>query len=1491
MAPPHHHASSSSSAALLPIDVSLHALGHSVAHSVAFWPPGAHDVRHVLRISKDVDFCRFPLSAFRNTTVSRPCVHSARTGARVQNLVVHDGSTLVFEPEEGPGEYELYFGCEDTHTHELLGRPEAWWLSRWRMDVSRDVRRMPSALLIRRQPRAAVIGPPWRDEFEPAPYGNKRYSAGNVRARIVVSEDEARSGVEAVRALVPWRRRRWPSQTQLLLYYGPRQLGPIDNLEMLSESRDAALILFDPRRYGAGEYSLYYLPHTTRWEAYDARDDPHGTAYDPYTSTVDPTWLRRNLGRGMQPHARVLDVQARTHRDRFDAMERPATKVELARHLRAAATERHNDKGNENENGNDGDGDGDDYEKAAAPPAVPAELAPLPWLLFPESRQWPLKTSCELPERWANARPSRSLATLARLNESLNWQVGVFAASAADVRVLGASLVSAAWVVPPSPGHVRPSGRADEREVAFEGELESLQFRAYNLHGTGHSGEPVEMRPLVRAGCARSLWLGMQVPASIPPHVKHRLDGDTVGDTLGATASSRADDEDDEAVLELRVRLTLEAIYADDAVAAAAAALMRSANASGGGGDGGGGGGGGGGGPRDVHTHLRLTLSGPPLGDNGDARRWRLSRLRWLDSTLGTSPQVPAPFEPVSATALGPMESKSWLERLPLVGAGLVRVESSVSNALSQAVSAATGLPVSRASNAPAAPTLALTAKMGRLYIGSDGLPAQVYAGAKNSNNGSSGGHALLDEPMRFDVSVRVGGSVRVAGKARRFGGRTVPLRSGARGGASPISSEAATTVEDRNMDEVEDSLEVAGAQKRCPECVHEEEPVEWRLTKPAALRTTARRPPTSASASASAPHGRSNPGACTTPVCRAEAARRAHRAAPEPSPSEVARWSSEFASVGGDLTMRIDGEWWFDAQALVSVTLAAPRSNVAPVQIAEAKLTANLQLSAATYLMGLGKAGQLLRLVTPLEYHWEAGAGNHMVWMGDAHAGMRLKLVGDAPGYESPQFIPTQSELPSSWHNGGLGGVNVTKGARFVAYSGARLLRPGEAVTFKFELLLTPVKPLDLAAHSRARYYQVGYPTPELVQPSEVAATGATVLNIHQGVNGFLNPHINYPFERETHEHLSEYVSDAHSKGLKVKAYYTVRELSTHADELWVLRSLGDEVLKEGPAGGGDAWSHEHLVEDYAACWQTPLADGTFDAALCNTGISRWVNYYVEGLARFLGPSDAGGEGGGGLGLGLDGIYYDGIAFGVHTMRRIRRVLETSRGRGHGLIDLHCGNNLLGPSYGRVSPALQFMHLMPYIDSLWFGEGFDYQRGGPAYWLVEASGIPFGLMGDMMGGGHTWRGLVHGMTTRFRCADPSPLWRLYDSFGMAEAHMVGYWEPSTPIGIDGCPAVLGTSYVIHGRRTLVVLASWESGGALDLRDAPTCRVEVDWAALGLPVTVGGKLRVRARALDPFKEAGGEAPLRVLKDGSAPLDVRLNPGGGALLLLESAARK
>jgi len=46
--------------------------------------------------------------------------------------------------------------------------------------------------------------------------------------------------------------------------------------------------------------------------------------------------------------------------------------------------------------------------------------------------------------------------------------------------------------------------------------------------------------------------------------------------------------------------------------------------------------------------------------------------------------------------------------------------------------------------------------------------------------------------------------------------------------------------------------------------------------------------------------------------------------------------------------------------------------------------------------------------------------------------------------------------------------------------------------------------------------------------------------------------------------------------------------------------------------------------------------------------------------------------------------------------------------------------------------------------------EEWEKGPGTSDYWLTEVSGIPFGLMGEMLqDGGHPYRGMLYGMTAR----------------------------------------------------------------------------------------------------------------------------------------------
>jgi hypothetical protein len=429
---------------------------------------------------------------------------------------------------------------------------------------------------------------------------------------------------------------------------------------------------------------------------------------------------------------------------------------------------------------------------------------------------------------------------------------------------------------------------------------------------------------------------------------------------------------------------------------------------------------------------------------------------------------------------------------------------------------------------------------------------------------------------------------------------------------------------------------------------------------------------------------------------------------------------------------------------------------------------------------------------------------------------------------------------MPPSWFNEGKGGCFFREAQNNIltitASSGARALAAGEELHFDFALLITPFKKLDTRGQGETRYYHSYKPL------EEIAAAGANTINVHHATE--INPYINYPFLRP--EQMKAYVDEAHKRGMKVKIYYTVRELSNRSPELFALLSLGDEVLISGP-GGGFSWLQEHLEPDYLAGWFVPSLR---DAALITSGASRWHNYYVEGL-RWLVEN-----------VGINGLYIDDVAFDRTTMKRVRKILD--RGRPGALIDLHSANQF-NVRDGFANSANLYLEHFPYINRLWFGEYFDYDSP-PDFWLVEVSGIPFGLMGEMLEkGGNPWRGMIYGMTSRLPWAgDPRPIWIVWDEFGIRESQMIGYWSPSCPVKTDRAD-VLATAYIKSGE-VLIALASWA-------KETVNCQLLVDWKSIGLkPESV----EIRAPHVQDFQET---------KNFRVDEPVPVAPGKGWLLIL------
>jgi len=539
--------------------------------------------------------------------------------------------------------------------------------------------------------------------------------------------------------------------------------------------------------------------------------------------------------------------------------------------------------------------------------------------------------------------------------------------------------------------------------------------------------------------------------------------------------------------------------------------------------------------------------------------------------------------------------------------------------------------------------------------------------------------------------------------------------------------------------------------------------------------------------------------------------------------------WRAE--SSGDDLALKCEASMEFDGWLEFAMTLTA----AGPTDVADIRLEIPLLPGAAKYMMGMGRKGG--RRPPRHEWEWDRRKHQDSVWVGDVNAGLRCQLKG--ANYRRPlvniHYHHRPIQLPASWHNGGKGRCTITEeGGRVVlrASGGPRTLRPGEPLRFGFTLLITPMKPLNTDVHWARRYYHRGEP-----DPARVKADGANVINIHHA--GAINPYINYPFLRVPQ--LKRYVDRVHEAGLKIKLYYTVRELTNHVPELWALRSLDDEVLAGGP-GGGSPWLTEHIGPDYIQAWCAPRVQ---DSAIITSGMSRWHNYYLEGLDWLC------------RNVGIDGLYIDDVAFDRTVMKRARKVLD--RARPGSLIDLHSWNHYNGRA-GFASCANLYMESLPYVDRIWFGEGFAYNREKDDYWLVEISGIPFGVMGEMLqGGGNPWRGMLYGMTNRLGWSgDPRPIWKLWDGFRMAGAQMIGYWDPACPVKV-GRDDVLATVYRKKGR-TLIALASW-AGKPVNVKLA------IDFRALGLPADKATLTAPAVRGLQPVRtyRPGEAIPVEPLK--------------------------
>lgn len=470
------------------------------------------------------------------------------------------------------------------------------------------------------------------------------------------------------------------------------------------------------------------------------------------------------------------------------------------------------------------------------------------------------------------------------------------------------------------------------------------------------------------------------------------------------------------------------------------------------------------------------------------------------------------------------------------------------------------------------------------------------------------------------------------------------------------------------------------------------------------------------------------------------------------------------------------------------------------------------------------------------LVFKWDSDKQQDCLFIGCVNCGMRVKFK--AENYTRPLVNIFYKNLPlkipvDTWDNHGKGNITVKKEDNFThlsASTGVFNFKKGEIRKFIFQLHITPLKPIDYKKAFSVRYSHNNKLKNEFKEIDNACKNGLTHVIFHQG--NMIMPFINYPFYEV--ERLKNAVSYASKKGIGIKLYYTQREHSNHMAETFVYKALGDEIILRKP-GISHSWQKEkpqwlidNFGEDIIPGWFVKYKHGKYkndhDISFIVRPDTRLDNYYVEGLNWLVDN------------VGIKGIYIDDTSLDRTTLERAKKVLQ----KVNGLIDMHMWNHEEFRA-GDVSCMNLYTEILPFIDSVWLGEGFFYKKYSPEYMLAEVSAIPYGVTGQMLeGGGDLYAGMLYAMNNRYGWGykNAVQMYKIWDDFGISQSRMLGYWHSENPVKIDNIN-VLATVYLKAGS-ALVCLYNFS-------QKTEKFSVNLDQKLLGFPIKYSVQIKFGKR--------------------------------------------
>lgn len=486
------------------------------------------------------------------------------------------------------------------------------------------------------------------------------------------------------------------------------------------------------------------------------------------------------------------------------------------------------------------------------------------------------------------------------------------------------------------------------------------------------------------------------------------------------------------------------------------------------------------------------------------------------------------------------------------------------------------------------------------------------------------------------------------------------------------------------------------------------------------------------------------------------------------------------------DFVSEITSTIYYDGQVLYSLKIKPKKD----FEVQNTALNIYVDKSCTSLMHGLGHKASKAENLT---FKWDNDKQQDCIFMGGVNCGLRVKFK--AENYVRPLINIFYKNLPlktpnETCDNNSKGSICVNvfdDFAKISAQTGNFNFKKGEERHFAFEFHFTPFKPMDYEKMFGVRYFHNNAMKDEYKDIDEAAKHGLNYVNFHQG--NMIMPYINYPFYEV--DRLKKAVQYADYKNIGIKLYYTEREHSNHMAETFVYKALGDEIVlrKKGVSHSWQKekpqWLVDNFGEDIIPGWFVKYNKGKYkgehDISFIVRPDTRLDNYYIEGLKWLIDN------------IGIKGIYIDDTSLDRTTLERAKKLLD----KVDGLIDMHMWNHEEKRA-GDVSCLNLYCELLPFLDSIWLGEGFFYKKYSPEYMLCEVSGIPYGVPGQMLqDGGDLYEGMLYGMNNRYGWGHKNAvdMYKVWDEFEIEESKMLGYWNGKNPILTDN-ENVLTTVYL-----------------------------------------------------------------------------------------------